>query len=98
MSRTRATPSGEFMSGHHPCRRWRTVRPFGLLLSSVWTLADAADTADHDGPEDEPQRRAPEDEAKTEIMPARDAEQLVAGLVQEMEEAGEDGGRQHLGE
>src|SRR5438552_1211117 len=109
MSRIRATPLGEFMSCHHPCRWRRTVRPFGLVAESVWRpppypapqggrkyLADAADPADHHGPEDEPQRGAPEDEAKTEIMPTRDAEQLVTRLVQEMEEAGEDRGREHL--
>src|SRR5438445_1127549 len=61
-------------------------------------LADAADTADHYGSEDEPQRGAPEDEAKTEVMPTRDAEQLVARLVQEVKEPSEDRGREHLGQ
>src|SRR5207247_1403740 len=98
MSRIRATPLGEFMSRHHPCRGRRPVRPFGLRRASVWTLADAADTAHHHGPEDEPQRGAPEDEAKTEVMPTRDAEQQVARLVQEVKEPSEDRGREHLGQ
>src|SRR6266480_2732128 len=61
-------------------------------------LADAADAADHYGSEDEPKRGAPEDEAKAEVVPARDAEQLVARLVQEVKEPSEDRGREHLGQ
>src|SRR5207244_8200985 len=74
-----------------------TIIRWGLLWR--WRrLANAADAAHHHGPEDEPQRGAPEDEAKTEVMPTRDAEQLVARLVQEVKEPSEDRGREHLGQ
>jgi deazaflavin-dependent oxidoreductase (nitroreductase family) len=68
-----------------------------VRLRPLVGLADATDAADHDGSEDEPERRASEDEAKAEVVAARDSEQQMAGLVQEVEKAGEDRGREDLG-
>jgi F420H(2)-dependent quinone reductase len=68
-----------------------------VRLRPLVGLADAADAADHHGSEDEPQRRASEDEAKAQVVATRDSEQQMAGLVQEVEKAGEDRGGEDLG-
>ena len=56
--------------GLHGPEPWPYALP---RLKDKRPLADAADAADHDRSQDEPDRRAGEDEAKTELVPARDA-------------------------